>query len=216
MRRRDGTTFAADVSSTVYATPERKVRASVIFRDVSPEVVASRATSAKLAELELAADHDALTGLRNRRGFGIAAEQALAAADRQGLVSQVVFVDVDSLKSINDASGHAQGDAAIVAIASAIDRATREADVACRLGGDEFVILAVDTPRAGVRRLVARIRDALAADPLAPPGLAFSTGSAERPVRCESPLNDLIDLADRDMYQHKMLARLRRTPHASQ
>ena len=105
MRRGDGTTFIADVSSTIYTTPDRKVRAVVIFRDVTERVAARELTMAKVAELEQAADRDPLTGLWNRRGFSVAAEQALASADRQGTVCQLVFVDVDSLKTINDTRG---------------------------------------------------------------------------------------------------------------
>lgn len=209
MRRGDGTTFVADVSSTIFTTPEGKVRASVIFRDVSDDVASREHTRNRLAELEDMADRDPLTGLLNRRGFAIASHHALATADRRGAVSQFVFVDVDHLKSINDTEGHSAGDAALVAIASAIRRAIRDVDVACRLGGDEFVILIGDTPGDDVARVADRIRHELAMDPTAPPDLSFSIGVAERKPHEQRSLDALVDAADREMYQQRMLRRLR-------
>lgn len=209
MRRGDGTTFAADVSSTIFTTPDDKLRASVIFRDVSAEVAARERTINRLAELEDIADRDPLTGLLNRRGFAVACHQALATADRQRHASLFVFVDIDDLKGINDTQGHSAGDAGIVAVASAIRRAIREVDVAGRLGGDEFVVLAGDTPVTEMTTIADRIRQELAADPSTPPGLSISVGTNERPFHDERRLDELVDAADRDMYQQRMLRRLR-------
>ena len=209
MRRGDGTTVVADVSSTIFTTPEGRVRASVIFRDVSDDVAARERTMRRLAELEDMADRDPLTGMLNRRGFAIACHHAVAAADRRGLVSQFVFVDVDHLKVINDTDGHAAGDAALVALASAIRRAVRDVDVVCRFGGDEFVILAVDAPADKVAGIAERIRHELAVDPPVPRGLSFSIGVAERAPHDARSLDALVDAADREMYQQRMLRRLR-------
>lgn len=210
MWRGDGSTFPAHTSSTIFTTPDRKVRSVVFFRDVSDQAVDRQMAMAKVAELEEAADHDHLTGLWNRRGFGIAAEQAFATADRQGTVVQVVFVDVDGLKAINDAHGHVAGDEAIRAVAAAIDHAIREGDAACRFGGDEFVFLLLGTPSQEVPAIITRIHDELAADPNAPASIGFSTGVIERTSGQVTSLDELIDAADRDMYRQKVLRRLRR------
>ena len=209
LRRGDGTTFVAEVSSVIFTTPEGKVRASVILRDVNDDVAARERTSDRLAQLEQMADRDPLTGLLNRRGFAIAAHQLLAAADRRSTVSQLLFVDVDQLKAINDTEGHSAGDAALVSVASAIDRALREVDVACRLGGDEFVVLAADTSRREVERIVERVLDELHLDPTAPPALELSVGVEERAPHDERSLDALLEAADRDMYQQRLLRRLR-------
>ena len=209
MRRGDGSTFVADVASTIFTTPDGKVRASVIFRDISTEVESRAHVLHRLAELEEMADRDPLTGLLNRRGFAIAARHVLAAADRRGLVSQIVFVDVDNLKVINDTGGHAAGDAAILAVASAIRRSVREGDVACRLGGDEFVVLAGATPSGDAARISERIRHELDTDPTAPAALSCSLGVVERAARDERTLEALLEAADREMYQQRMLVRLR-------
>jgi diguanylate cyclase (GGDEF)-like protein/PAS domain S-box-containing protein len=209
LRRGEGTTFVADVSSTIFANAEGKVRATVIFRDISDQVAARERTFRRLAKLEDIADRDPLTGLLNRRGLGVACPPLLAAADRETQVSQVVFIDVDQLKAINDSEGHAAGDAALVAVAAAIRRATRDADIVARLGGDEFVIVTIDTPSSRVPSIIDRIQHELGEDPAAPAGLTVSAGFAEREPHDERTLEDMVDEADRDMYQRRMFRRLR-------
>jgi diguanylate cyclase (GGDEF)-like protein/PAS domain S-box-containing protein len=210
MRRGDGSVFTAEVSSSVFTSPSAKVRTVVIFRDVSKDAANRAALRARLTELEQVIHRDPLTRLWNREGFTIAAEQALATADRQGVVAQLIFVDVDQLKAINDRGGHSAGDAALVAVARAIEQATREMDVACRLGGDEFVLLVVDVPTTEVAGVIERIERALAPDTIAALPVTISTGVTERAPGDDVPLDELIDVADRVMYQHKLLSRLRR------
>lgn len=208
MRRGDGTTFTADVSSTIFTTPDRRVRATVIFRDVSDEVAARQQALERLAELEQNPDRDPLTGLLNRRGFTVAAEQALATADRHETSCQLVVLDVDGLESLDDTDGHAAGDAALLAVAAAIDHAVREEDVAARYGGDEFVILLVDTSEHEVATIIDRIRTALADSPTGPQEVAFSTGTVERSPHLAASLQELVAAADRDMYEQRVLSRL--------
>jgi diguanylate cyclase (GGDEF)-like protein/PAS domain S-box-containing protein len=209
IRRGDGTTFVADVSSTIFTTPEGALRASVILRDVTAEVASRERAISRLAELEDLADRDPLTGLLNRRGFAIACHQVLASADRRGAPSQFVFVDVDHLKEINDTDGHSAGDAALVAVASSIQLVVREADVTARVGGDEFAILLAATRSGEVRHIIDRLRAQLAADGSTRPRLSISVGVAERSARDTRRLDDVVDAADRAMYQERMLRRLR-------
>jgi diguanylate cyclase (GGDEF)-like protein/PAS domain S-box-containing protein len=208
MRRGDGSLFWADVSSRIFTTTDERVRAVVIFRDISDQVAAREAALARFAELEEAADRDPLTGLYNRRGFSVAARHALAGADRDELVAQVLYFDLVGLKRLNDEAGHAAGDAALRAVAGAMVRATREVDVLCRLGGDEFAGLLVGTPTDEVERVFDRIRAELAADPGAPARVEISTGRVERHPHDEESLADLLDAVDRAMYQQRLLRRL--------
>jgi diguanylate cyclase (GGDEF)-like protein len=86
------------------------------------------------------ATHDSLTGLLNR---GAALEflgRDLASVHRQGTSLGVLFIDLDGLKQINDTHGHDAGDAALRAVAQAIEATTRKSDVVARLGGDEFIV----------------------------------------------------------------------------
>jgi diguanylate cyclase (GGDEF)-like protein/PAS domain S-box-containing protein len=206
MYRGDGSTIVADVASTIF-TDRGRTRAVVIFRDVTEQATAREIIRSRVDELEHAANRDVMTGLLNRRGFTIAAEQALAACDRHGDPSCLLFVDLDGLKAINDRGGHGAGDAAIIEVASAIHRALREEDVACRLGGDEFIVLLVDTDLDGARLVEDRIRAGLGPGPDGE-ALSISTGTVERVPEVRALLDELIEAADREMYQQKILHRL--------
>lgn len=94
------------------------------------------------------ATHDPLTGLRNRDSFVGDAQQALRDGARRGRAASLVMLDIDRFKDINDAFGHAGGDAALGAVADAVRGALRRRDTAARYGGDEFAVLLRDTDAA--------------------------------------------------------------------
>jgi len=110
---------------------------------------ASDITLQKEAEqsIKRLAYYDTLTHLPNRTLLTQRAEMALALAARRREQLAVLFLDLDRFKEVNDAFGHAEGDALLVLAAAQIKRVTRETDTICRLGGDEFVLL---LPDAGV------------------------------------------------------------------
>jgi diguanylate cyclase (GGDEF)-like protein/PAS domain S-box-containing protein len=87
------------------------------------------------------ADHDHLTGLRNRRLLEHDLKLQVARAQRYGEQAAVMVVDLDDFKAINDVHGHGVGDDALKAVATALTRRLRETDVVARLGGDEFAVL---------------------------------------------------------------------------
>lgn len=100
-------------------------------------------TDARKAEMELrwAANHDALTGLPNRKLFGEALEAALASASADGSCVGVIVIDVDGFKLLNDSMGHAAGDHLLRTVATRL-QANVAADVTvARLGGDEFAVI---------------------------------------------------------------------------
>ncbi len=84
---------------------------------------------------------DALTQLPNRRMLLDRAEQAVAAARKSGQIGAMLFVDLDNFKQINDARGHAVGDALLKQVAQRLASMLRPGDTVARLGGDEFVML---------------------------------------------------------------------------
>ncbi len=88
--------------------------------------------------------HDSLTGLANRALFQDRLRQGASRMDRTGGRLAVLFVDLDNLKTVNDALGHAAGDAVLLAAALAISDCLQECDSVARLGGDEFGILLED------------------------------------------------------------------------
>ena len=87
------------------------------------------------------ADSDALTPTLNRRAFLREVHRAMADCRRYGEEACLIYLDMDGFKSINDAYGHAAGDAALIYVAEALNASVREGDSVGRMGGDEFAIL---------------------------------------------------------------------------
>ncbi|HEU0317722.1 MAG TPA: EAL domain-containing protein, partial [Solirubrobacteraceae bacterium] len=104
--------------------------------------------------LQHLADHDALTGLYNRRRFTEELEQELKRSRRFAESGAVLFLDLDGFKFVNDSLGHAAGDEMIIRVARLLGSTVRETDTLARVGGDEFAVL---LPRcdAGTASLVA-------------------------------------------------------------
>lgn len=157
-------------------------------------------------EMEQLALTDELTGLRNRRGFLVLADQALRMARRAKAKCALVFIDLDGLKRINDTRGHAAGDALIADAASVLNHVFRESDVVARVGGDEFAVLALledhDGASAVNARLLAAI-DKFNAQAVPSMRVSMSIGIEELPSHSDTPLDVLLSRADRAMYEKK-------------
>jgi diguanylate cyclase (GGDEF)-like protein len=96
---------------------------------------------ARIEELEASADTDFLLDIPNRRGFERELNRAIAYIKRYHASGALIVLDVDRLKPINDAYGHAAGDEVLKAIVAVLLRHVRSSDVIGRLGGDEFALL---------------------------------------------------------------------------
>lgn len=147
---------------------------------------------------------DELTGVYNRRGFLIHAEDRVKLASRLRNGQVLVFADVDGLKSINDAFGHSAGDEALTAAAALLKSSFRESDVVARLGGDEFVVLALMERSENAEIPVRALREALAAwngRDDRPFRLSMSIGVT--PIAAGARLEELLAIADRNMYAAK-------------
>ncbi|HYR21198.1 MAG TPA: GGDEF domain-containing protein [Myxococcales bacterium] len=165
---------------------------------------ANRRLAELLGDAERLARTDALTGLANGRAFTERLRQEVARAQRDGSPLCLGYVDVDNLKSINDAHGHAAGDELLREVARAIRQSVRTSDVAARLGGDEFAILFVgmrqEAAEAAARRLLERMKQL---DELHPGlHLGASIGVAMYGAPPESA-EEMIRAADAAMYEAK-------------
>jgi diguanylate cyclase (GGDEF)-like protein len=161
-------------------------------------------------ELRQLATVDELTGLANRRGFFALGEHQLLVAARTRAAIALLFVDVDGLKSVNDALGHSTGDRLLKEAADVLRETIRGSDLAGRLGGDEFCVLLMGDPDLDAERAVQRLRDTTAAHN-ARPGRSFqvslSIGVSALPPGRSVTLEELIDAADEEMYEDKRAKR---------
>jgi diguanylate cyclase (GGDEF)-like protein len=92
-------------------------------------------------ELEKLVIRDTLTPLYNRRHFINALHERLDRLERYSTPTALIFIDVDSMKQVNDRFGHSAGDFALIHIANLLSTAIRSTDLAARVGGDEFALL---------------------------------------------------------------------------
>jgi len=165
VRNNDGGWIWIQSHGQVTARDHRDGRA-VRLIGTNADVTERKRAEAELAEsrtqLERAAQHDGLTGLPNRNLLGDRLEQALARARRNQQLISLFYLDLDRFKEINDALGHAAGDALLKAFAERLNACVRETDTVARVGGDEFVILLEDVREDGDARAIAeKIIDAM-------------------------------------------------------
>jgi diguanylate cyclase (GGDEF)-like protein len=156
-----------------------------------------------------AASHDRLTGLPNRTVLEkrwTALQAGWTSADRR---PAVLFGDLDGFKAVNDAHGHAVGDAVLRAVAARLSAVLRSEDVLGRYGGDEFVVLVEAAGPELTRQLTDRLTGALhepvhVLDRVVQVGM--SVGLAV-PATADEPLEALLHRADEAMYDSKRRAR---------
>lgn len=146
---------------------------------------------------------DPLTGLPTREPFLRALDKACGRADRDAPVA-VLFIDLDSLKPINDGHGHLKGDRVLANIGRVLAAAVRSDDVAARFGGDEFTALCHDISMADAVQLAGRIHHAIAGAAPELEGIKRITASIG--IAAGVPPLDAIELleaADQAMYRAK-------------
>ncbi len=165
------------------------------------------------ANAELQAAHDSLqsvarvdplTETLNRHAFYSLVEDARrdGGAAPEGIVA---LVDIDALKPINDAYGHAAGDASIRAVARAIRSIVRAADLVIRWGGDEFLVILIGVPEEEAARRLDLVGESLreVSLPGAPAPMTLTVSFGVAAFGAERPLERAIEAADRAMYERK-------------
>jgi diguanylate cyclase (GGDEF)-like protein/PAS domain S-box-containing protein len=113
------------------------------------------------AELRFLADHDALTGLPNRRRFHDELQRHLAFTGRYGGQGAVLLFDLDNFKYLNDTQGHKAGDQYLISLARVLQERLRQTDVVARLGGDEFGVLLPAANPVQARRVAEVLAEAV-------------------------------------------------------
>jgi len=116
---------------------------------------------ARIDELQASADTDFLLDIPNRRGFERELNRSIAYIKRYHASGALIVLDVDRLKPINDAFGHAAGDQVLKAIVAALSGQIRSSDVIGRLGGDEFALLLWNLSETDARAKAASLEQAV-------------------------------------------------------
>jgi diguanylate cyclase (GGDEF)-like protein len=146
-------------------------------------------------ELGVLAERDFLTGLPNTRAF----EAAIARRFASGRPFALLLGDMDRLKAINDADGHAEGNDALRRLADMLGSALRPEDELARVGGDEFAVLTSLSGGEEAARLCARLEAQLAER-----GTSMTFGWALFPIEGENALS-LYRAADERLYARKLV-----------
>lgn len=149
---------------------------------------------------------DDLTGLSNRRGFFVLAEQQLKLVRRMQNKLIVMYADLDGLKQINDTFGHQEGDRALIQLSQVLRKTFRDSDIIARIGGDEFALFAADSACADIQVLPSRLQKNLEefnALGSVPYPLSISVGTVCLDFVNHASLQVLLDRADRAMYAQK-------------
>jgi diguanylate cyclase (GGDEF)-like protein/putative nucleotidyltransferase with HDIG domain len=169
--------------------------------------------SQQLAEAESHALTDPMTGLPNSRGLAAQFEKEAKRAARNNSSFQVLVLDLDGFKAVNDTYGHKAGDTMLREVAQVMNDQFRDYDFLARYGGDEFVAIVPDTETIDVRELSRRIEKSVTdyrleiGDETAQVGV--SIGSASFPAQGET-FDQIIVAADKAMYITKAIHRKRR------
>ncbi len=163
----------------------------------------------RMQELTLQANHDPLTGLKNRRRFGEDLRTELARSRREKTVGAVLMLDLDNFKQVNDTLGHPAGDRTIADIAGVLSGRMRTTDVVARLGGDEFAIVLprceLDEAEDIAEAIATSIRMHTRPGEAAPP-ITASIGIATFGPQAESA-EAVLSAADGAMYEAKRAGR---------
>lgn len=178
-----------------HALVQARLLALLLSAVMDAEVRRHLAENALRGALEIA-NRDPATGLGNRRAWLQSLRLEASRAQRTGRPLAVLVLDLDGLKAVNDAHGHAAGDELIVRTAGALASARRATDQVCRLGGDEFGVVAPDTDAKQAEALAIRVRDMLREHGVRV-SLGWTVGNAG------SDVDEMWRAADAAMYEDK-------------
>lgn len=219
--RKSGSTEAASAprdTASIMGVPETELTPNVqrALLSLMGEVDQLRRETERLRgrvrELESLADHDALLPVLNRRAFLREVSRALALAERHNAPSTLVYLDLNGFKAINDAHGHAAGDAALHHVAGLLTAHVRETDAVGRLGGDEFGVVLTLTGREGAEAKAQELADILSTTPFVHNGHSLTVGAAwgSHALEAGNQAEDAMARADAAMYARKQAQKAQR------
>ncbi len=155
------------------------------------------------AEMQKLAITDPLSGVNNRRGFSILAEQRIKLAQRTESQLGLLYLDIDNFKAINDEYGHGVGDDVITLIGLVLSQSVRQSDVIGRIGGDEFVALVMYDEKEELASVKHRIAESFCSHHQLERLPVFSVSIGITDAKPSASISELLDMADRDMLSKK-------------
>ena len=186
----------------------RNVRITVATLDYLSNVTSELAaptliSEAYISEIVNLSMRDGMTGLYNHSTCYELLELEFRSHRRYGTGVSLLLLDIDDFKSINDRSGHQEGDRVLVALARTLIDQTRDSDICCRFGGEEFVVILPlsDAPDVACE-IAERIRTKAASMSCGRQRITVSIGVAVCNYVTDSP-HLLIERADRALYKAK-------------
>ncbi|CAA0078747.1 Response regulator PleD [Zhongshania aliphaticivorans] len=169
------------------------------------ELISNRERLEAQAErLNSLATVDELTGVNNRRELMRLSETLLDQAIRSSREVALLFIDIDYFKVINDTHGHAYGDLALKQLGKILNEFGRSSDIIGRYGGEEFIIVFPDASRDAAQRYAERIHKLVEKI-----HLTVSIGVSQIKASNATPLDVLVESADKALYQAKSAGRNR-------
>ena len=201
---------AADTAS-VMGIPEREFTPAVreAIAGLMAEVERLRREAddirVRLESVARTADQDTLLPVLNRRAFVREVTRFIGFAERYGTPSSLVYFDLDNFKAINDAHGHAAGDAMLRHIADVVLHQVRDTDIVARIGGDEFGIVLSHVNLDQAQKKAVSLDRALRSRPLVYNGHAMAPGFSfgVYALKAGESADNAIAQADAAMYQQK-------------
>ncbi len=178
-----------------------RLRAGRRILELQEELIATR------EELRVQATRDFLTGISNRGSIMEQLNAEVNRSVRQSTSLAVLMCDIDYFKRINDSHGHPAGDAVLKEVARRMQATIRPYDAAGRFGGEEFLVLCPGTDAAGGAALGRRLREIIAATPVATGRAAIdvtlSIGVSARVFESAAEVDQIISDADAALYAAK-------------
>ena len=160
---------------------------------------------AEIEQLKATAETDFLLDILNRRGFERELARSIAFIKRYSASAALLVLDVDRLKPINDAFGHAAGDKVLKAIAETLLNEVRASDVIGRLGGDEFAVLLWNLSETDARAKAVMLEQAIDGLRISFGGSTVQTGASVgvAVLDSHSEMRTALEQADSAMYVRK-------------
>ena len=206
-RTRDGRERLIEWSTTALTGPDGRVTYMVgTGIDVTDARQGEAERTAAEARLRHMAEHDALTGLFNRRRFEQELDRHIAHGRRYGMDGALLLLDLDDFKRVNDDFGHRAGDRVLTAVAVVLNHRLRESDVVARFGGDEFAVLMPVGGADEAAELAGLLAEAICREVPSPAGPLYASVGIALFTESTTP-DEILSEADDAMYADKRAAR---------